>query len=93
MRHRQLQFDRSPPPDGAVPPGWQGGGNGGALMDQALAVARKRKAERLLLAVYEVNARAIAFYKRQGFAHIGEAVFMVADVPFRDMVFARKMDM
>ena len=74
-------------------PGWQGGGNGAALMQQALNVARKKQAERLLLAVYEVNDRAIAFYQRQGFAHIGETVFMVADVPFRDRVFARKMDM
>ena len=73
-------------------PGWQGGGNGAALMEQALNVARKRQAGRLLLAVYEVNDRAIAFYQRQGFTHVGEAVFMVADVPFRDMVFARKMD-
>ena len=73
-------------------PGWQGGGNGAALMEQALNAAHKRQASRLLLAVYEVNERAIAFYQRQGFAHVGEAVFMVADVPFRDMVFARRMD-
>ncbi len=73
-------------------PGWQGGGNGGALMEQALNVAHRRRAARLLLAVYEVNERAIAFYQRQGFANIGETVFMVADVPFRDMVFARILD-
>ena len=73
-------------------PGWQGGGNGSALMEQALKVAQQRQAARLLLAVYEVNERAIAFYQRQGFAHIGETVFMVADVPFRDMVYARQLD-
>ena len=73
-------------------PGWQGGGNGSALMEQALKVAQKRPAARLLLAVYEVNKRAIAFYQRQGFAHIGETVFMVADVPFRDMVYARELN-
>ena len=73
-------------------PGWQGGGNGAALMQQALNIARKRQATRLLLAVYEVNERAIGFYKRQGFTHIGETVFMVADVPFRDMVYARRLD-
>ena len=73
-------------------PGWQGGGNGAALMQQALNVAHKRQAVRLLLAVYEVNERAIGFYKHQGFAHIGEAVFMVGDVAFRDMVYARKLD-
>jgi diamine N-acetyltransferase len=70
-------------------PGWQGGGNGAALMQQAMDVAHKRQASRLLLAVYEVNARAIAFYERNGFVYVGEAVFMVADVPFRDKVYAR----
>ena len=73
-------------------PGWQGGGNGAALMQQAMDVAHKRQASRLLLAVYEVNARAIAFYERNGFVYVGEAVFMVADVPFRDKVYARKLD-
>lgn len=73
-------------------PAWQGGGNGAALMQQALNIAHKRRATRLLLAVYEVNERAIGFYKRQGFTHIGEAVFMVGDVPFRDVVYARRLD-
>jgi diamine N-acetyltransferase len=70
---------------------WQGSGNGKALMDQALQIARRRGANRLLLAVYESNERGIAFYKRNGFAHVGEAVFMVADVPFRDMLFVRDL--
>jgi diamine N-acetyltransferase len=74
-------------------PGWQGGGNGAALMQQALDVAHKRQAGRLLLAVYEVNKRAIAFYERHGFAHIGDTVFMVADVPFRDKLYARNLDL
>ncbi len=71
---------------------WQGGGNGRALMDQALQVAQKRQAKRLLLAVYESNSRAVAFYERAGFRHIGETVFMVGDMPFRDMVYARDMN-
>lgn len=70
---------------------WQGGGNGRALMEQALDVARTRQAKRLLLAVYESNHRAVAFYERAGFAYIGETTFMVGDVPFRDMVYAREM--
>ena len=68
---------------------WQGGGNGKAMLEQAFQIARERKAQRMLLAVYEVNARAIAFYERAGFSPIGETVFMVGDVPFRDMVYAR----
>ncbi|MBL0923495.1 MAG: GNAT family N-acetyltransferase [Sphingomonadaceae bacterium] len=70
---------------------WQGGGNGRALLDQALAVAKRRMARRVLLAVYESNKRAVAFYERAGFRHIGETVFMVGEVPFRDMVYARPM--
>lgn len=70
---------------------WQGGGNGRALLDHALSVAKRRMAKRVLLAVYESNQRAVAFYERAGFRHIGETVFMVGDVPFRDMVYARPM--
>lgn len=70
---------------------WQGGGNGRALMQQALNIAEHRKAKRLLLAVYESNSRAVAFYERAGFSYIGETVFMVGNVPFRDMVYAREM--
>ena len=70
---------------------WQGGGNGRELMEQAINIALARGAKRLLLAVYEVNTRAIAFYERNGFADIGETVFMVGEVAFRDMVYAREM--
>lgn len=71
---------------------WQGGGNGKALLEQALAIADRRKARRVLLAVYESNDRAVAFYERAGFRHIGETVFMVGDIPFRDMVYAKTLD-
>ncbi|OYY70161.1 MAG: GNAT family N-acetyltransferase [Sphingomonadales bacterium 17-56-6] len=70
---------------------WQGGGHGVALLNQAFAIADKRGAQRMLLAVYENNVRAIAFYTRAGFSAIGETVFMVGQVPFRDMVYARPM--
>lgn len=72
-------------------PAWQGGGNGRALLEQGLKVAEERGAKRVLLAVYESNSRAVAFYERAGFFHIGETIFMVGDVPFRDMVYAREM--
>jgi diamine N-acetyltransferase len=71
---------------------WQGGGNGLALLQQAFDVAAARNAQRLILAVYESNERAVAFYERAGFVQIGETVFMVGDTPFRDMVYARVMD-
>ncbi len=71
---------------------WQGGGNGRALLEQAFEVAAARAARRLILAVYESNQRAVAFYERAGFTHIGETTFMVGDTPFRDMVYAKIME-
>ena len=70
---------------------WQGGGNGRDLLHHVFDVANKRGAKRLLLAVYEQNIRAVAFYERAGFAPLGETVFMVGQVPFRDLVYARIM--
>jgi ribosomal protein S18 acetylase RimI-like enzyme len=70
---------------------WQGGGNGRQLLEQAFAIAAERGAKRMLLAVYENNEKAVAFYERAGFVAIGNTVFMVGDVPFRDMVYARTL--
>lgn len=71
---------------------WQGSGNGRGLLDLVFAVAEKRRAKRLLLSVYEKNVHAIGFYERAGFTAIGETVFMVGQVPFRDLVYARHID-
>jgi diamine N-acetyltransferase len=71
---------------------WQGGGNGRALLQQAFDIASTRGAKRILLAVYESNHKAVAFYERAGFTYVGETVFMVGDMPFRDMLYARTMD-
>jgi ribosomal protein S18 acetylase RimI-like enzyme len=71
--------------------GWQGGGNGDALMALAAEEARDRGASRLLLAVYPQNERARRFYARHGFAQIGSMTFIVGDVPFEDLVYARAL--
>ncbi|MGE4322545.1 MAG: GNAT family N-acetyltransferase [Sphingobium sp.] len=71
--------------------GWQGNGNGDRLMALAVDEARARRADRLLLAVYSGNDRARRFYARHGFAQIGEMTFMVGDVPFRDLIYARSL--
>jgi ribosomal protein S18 acetylase RimI-like enzyme len=71
--------------------GWQGGGHGDRLMALVEEAARKRDAQRLLLAVYPQNDRARRFYARHDFVQIGEMTFMVGDVPFRDLVFARTL--
>ncbi|EQB01932.1 GNAT family N-acetyltransferase [Sphingobium baderi] len=70
---------------------WQGKGNGDALMERVMEQARAQKAQRLLLAVYPANEKARRFYARHGFAEIGETVFMVGDVPFRDLIYARSL--
>ncbi|NWK97225.1 GNAT family N-acetyltransferase [Sphingobium lactosutens] len=71
--------------------GWQGGGRGDALMGLVEEEARRRGAKRLLLAVYPQNERARRFYARHGFAQIGDMVFMVGDVPFRDLIYTRML--
>ncbi|SEI64810.1 Acetyltransferase (GNAT) family protein [Sphingobium sp. AP50] len=70
---------------------WQGGGNGDRLMTLVLEEAQRRGAKRLLLAVYPQNDRARRFYARHGFEEIGELTFMVGDVPFRDLIYARAL--
>lgn len=71
--------------------GWQGGGHGDAIMALVVEEARRRGARRLLLAVYPQNERARRFYARHGFGEIGELTFMVGDVPFRDLIYARTL--
>lgn len=70
---------------------WQGGGNGDRLMELLIAEASHLGAKRLLLAVYPQNERARRFYARHGFVEIGETTFMIGDVPFRDLVYARDL--
>ncbi|MCP1468952.1 ribosomal protein S18 acetylase RimI-like enzyme [Sphingobium sp. OAS761] len=71
--------------------GWQGSGHGDEIIARILGEARERGARRLLLAVYPQNDRARRFYARHGFSHIGELTFMVGDVPFRDLIYARPL--
>lgn len=72
--------------------GWQGGGNGDTLMALVMEEARRWGATRLLLAVYEANARAQRFYARHGFVEVGETVFMVGDAPFRDLIYSAPVE-
>jgi GNAT superfamily N-acetyltransferase len=49
----------------------QGGGHGKAFLAHAEALARKRHASRLCLAVLDVNPRGRAFWEREGFKGTG----------------------
>ena len=70
---------------------FHGTGLGAALMRAAIEQAATQQAHRLLLGVYARNARAIAFYRRQGFEPVGERQFAVGDRLYDDVVLARAL--
>jgi diamine N-acetyltransferase len=57
----------------------KGTGAAQALMDWAIASARTRDADRIVLSVYVDNHRAKRFYERYGFREIGKYEFRVGD--------------
>ncbi len=65
---------------------WHGRGVARALMDWSIAHARARRAPALLLTVFEENHRAIAFYGKYGFVHVGDYAFPVGRQIDRDLV-------
>jgi ribosomal protein S18 acetylase RimI-like enzyme len=70
---------------------FHGEGLGQALMDRAVETAKAAGANRLLLAVYSRNARALAFYGRNGFKQVGTRVFHVGDNGYDDFVLAKDL--
>jgi tRNA (guanine37-N1)-methyltransferase len=69
-----------------VLPGRHGGGVARALMAASLDAARERGAAGMWLGVNGENARAQAFYRRSGFADVGERSFTVGDQVHHDLV-------
>ena len=70
---------------------WHGQGLAHALMDDVLAATAARGAATVWLSVWQVNARAVAFYHRRGFQIVGEQTFHVGDDPQTDWVMARSI--
>lgn len=68
---------------------WIGTGIGAALMQRCLDVAVERGREWIWLAVWERNARAIAFYSRWGFGDIGSQSFQLGSDRQTDRLMAR----
>jgi len=54
---------------------WHGRGVAQALMEACVVEARRRSGRTLWLAVWQENARAIAFYRKAGFDHTGTVHF------------------
>lgn len=68
---------------------FHGSGLGAALMTCALEAANGYR--RLLLGVYAGNRRALAFYRKQGFADLGTRQFDVGGKLYDDLVLARPL--
>jgi GNAT superfamily N-acetyltransferase len=65
---------------------WHGAGVAAELMDWALAEARRREAEQMILSVFVDNHRARRFYERYGFEEVGAYHFMVGDHADDDLI-------
>jgi ribosomal protein S18 acetylase RimI-like enzyme len=68
---------------------WHGKGVARDLMAALLARAAAGGADLVWLGVWEHNPRAIAFYRKCGFAEVGEHVFHLGRDAQRDLVLAR----
>lgn len=65
---------------------WHGTGVATALMEGTKERARRRGATTMWLGVWERNARAQAFYRKQGFEKVGSQTFVVGSDPQTDHV-------
>lgn len=70
---------------------YRSGRNGQRLMDAALADARELGRTRMLLGTNAGNARAIAFYLRNGFSEVGTRTFVVGAQHCCDVIFGRDL--
>ncbi|HEX5831846.1 MAG TPA: N-acetyltransferase [Gemmatimonadaceae bacterium] len=68
---------------------WHGHGVAARLMDACRAEAHRRGGDVLWLGVWEENARAIAFYRKSGFAPVGTQAFQFGSRTERDFVMSR----
>lgn len=64
---------------------------GQKLYEQALEIARNRKATYLWLGVWEENSRAIRFYQKQGFIEFGQHIFQLGDDAQRDVLMKKTL--
>jgi GNAT superfamily N-acetyltransferase len=70
---------------------WHGRGVGAALMEACLDEARKGGFETMWLGVWERNWRALAFYRKWGFAECGSHVFRLGTDDQTDILMMRRV--
>jgi ribosomal protein S18 acetylase RimI-like enzyme len=68
---------------------WHGRGVAQDLIAAATELAEANGADQIWLGVWERNSRAIAFYRKCGFAEVGEHTFLLGTDPQRDIVMSR----
>ena len=68
---------------------WIGKGIGARLMQACLSQAAQEDCDVVWLGVWELNPRAIAFYREWGFREVGTHVFQLGNDPQRDVLMAR----
>lgn len=61
------------------------------LMQTCLAFAKKKECKTLWLGVWENNARAISFYKKNGFEKFGQHTFMLGNDAQTDWLMKREL--
>ena len=59
---------------------------GQMLFDKAISIAKQRKSEYISLGVWELNHRAMSFYKKNGFVIFGEHKFIFGDEEVIDLM-------
>jgi diamine N-acetyltransferase len=64
----------------------RGAGVAQALMDWTIATAASDGADELLLTVWEHNPRAMRFYEKLGFVHVGDYAFPMGNQIDRDLI-------
>jgi GNAT superfamily N-acetyltransferase len=69
-----------------------GRGVGAALLRRAEQAAAARGAAALWLTAWAGNARALAFYPRQGYALVGDTVYRIEGEAYANKLFARRLE-
>lgn len=71
---------------------FHGKGIGQQLLDKALDIAREKNVSQIWLGVWEHNARAIAFYTKNGFEAFDHHIFLLGDDKQTDILMRRQLN-